>query len=83
MATANAFVVANADKQWFHEPKVEPRLASGSRTPISPELLPGYDVAEATASTHRQKARVLANVEANAPLSNDPVSVVAATTGLS
>jgi hypothetical protein len=83
MATANAFVVANADKQWFHELGVEPRLASGSRTPISPELMPGYDAAKANASTRRQKARVLANAEAKAPLSNDLVSVVSATTGLS
>jgi hypothetical protein len=50
MATANAFVVANADAQWFHEPGVEPWLAAGPRDSLSAQLIPGYDVEAATRS---------------------------------
>lgn len=75
LATANAFVVANAASQWFHEPGVQPWLARGRRPPLSSDLL-GFEAAEAAESRRRAKARELANAEARRELSNDPVEVV-------
>jgi hypothetical protein len=43
ISTANAFVVANADKQWFHEPGVQPWIASGTRSALSAQLVRDYD----------------------------------------
>lgn len=76
LATANAFVVANADSQWFHEPAVDPWTARGRRPALGPKLLAGYDLSEAESSQRRARARDLANAEARAELSNDPVEVV-------
>lgn len=76
LSTANAFVVANADKQWFHEPDVDPWVARGRRAPLAQELLAGYGVSEASISQRRAAARDLANAEAGRDLSNDPVEVV-------
>lgn len=76
LATANAFVVANADAQWFHEPGTDPWLARGRRSPLSMERLPRYSVAEAATSQRRARAHDLANAEAVRELSNDPVEVV-------
>lgn len=76
LATANAFVVSNADAQWFHEPQIDPWIAKGPRPPLSPELLPGYGVSEAGRSHRRARARHLANAEAGRELSNDPVEIV-------
>jgi hypothetical protein len=75
IATANAFVVANADVQWFHELGVEPWLAAGARDPLSADLLAGYDVGVASGSTRRREGAVLTNAQARAPLSNDPLSM--------
>jgi hypothetical protein len=76
LATANAFIVANAHVQWFHEPDIDPWIARGRRPPLAMELLPGYGVSEAAASRRRARARDLANAEARRELSNDPVEVV-------
>jgi hypothetical protein len=76
LATANAFVVANAHAQWFHEPDMDPWIARGRRPPLAMELLPDYGVSEAAASQRRARARDLANAEAGRELSNDPVEVV-------
>lgn len=76
LATANAFVVANADTQWFHEPQVDPWTARGRRPALAPELLAGYGLSEAEASQRRTRARQLANDERRRDLSNDPVEVV-------
>ena len=75
LATANAFVVANAASQWFHEPGMRQWLARGRRPPLSSELL-GLEAAEATASRRRATAREFANAEARREPSNDPVQVV-------
>lgn len=76
LATANAFVVANAHAQWFHEPDIDPWIARGRRPPLAMELLPGYGVSEAATSQRRAKTRDLANAEGGRELSNDPVEVV-------
>jgi hypothetical protein len=73
IATANAFVVANADAQWFHEPGVNPWLAAGARDPLSAVLVPGYE----SRSMRRRDAARLVTAETEAPISNDPISVVA------
>jgi hypothetical protein len=75
ISTANAFVVANADVQWFHELGVEPWLAAGARDPLSTNLIPNYDVDVASGSTRRWQGAVLAEAQARAPLSNDPLSM--------
>jgi hypothetical protein len=74
--TANAFVVANADAQWFHELRVEPWLAAGARDPLSAELIAGYDVDVAITSPRRRDAAALATAEAQAPVSNQPLSML-------
>jgi hypothetical protein len=76
LSTANAFVVANADTQWFHESGVDPWFARGHRPALGTELLAGYDVSEAAGSHRRAKARELARAEERAALSNDDVQVV-------
>jgi hypothetical protein len=76
VATANAFVVANAASQWFHEIGADPWVAGGRRLALGPELLDGYDALEARTSQRRALARGLANAEARRELSNDPVEAV-------
>jgi hypothetical protein len=76
IATANAFVVANADAQWFHEPGVKPWIAAGARDPLSAELIHGYDVEVASRSMRRQDAARLVSAEAKAPISNGPISMI-------
>ena len=76
LATANAFFVANADTQWFHEPQVDPWTARGRRAPLGRELLAAYGVSEARTSQRRARARDLANAEARRDLSNDSVQIV-------
>jgi hypothetical protein len=76
IATANAFVVANADAQWFHELGVEPWRAAGARDPLSAELVAGYDVGVASGSTRRRDGAALATAEERAPLSNDPLPIL-------
>lgn len=56
LSTANAFVVANADTQWFHEPDVDPWMARGPRRPLGAELFAGYGLSEARTSQRRAKA---------------------------
>jgi hypothetical protein len=76
IATANAFVVANADSQWFHEPGVEPWLAAGPRDPLSAQLLFGYDVEAATGSKRRRDAAPLVAAQDKAPVNNEPISML-------
>jgi hypothetical protein len=76
LATANTFIVANADTQWFHEPGVEPWIARGRRQALGPQLLAGYGPSEAETSPRRALALDLANAEVRSELSNDPVEVV-------
>jgi hypothetical protein len=75
LATANAFVIANAHTQWFHEPGVEPWTTRGDRPALGPELLTGYDLSEAAVSQRRAATRELANAEMRRDMSNDPVDV--------
>jgi hypothetical protein len=75
-ATANAFVVANADAQWFHELDVKPWRAAGARDPLSAELVAGYDVGVASRSIRRRDGAALATAEARAPLSNEALSIL-------
>jgi hypothetical protein len=76
LATANAYVIANAETQWFHIPGVDPWVAKGKCHPLSHALVRSYDAAEATRSPRRQQAVALANQELAAPLRNAPVSIV-------
>ena len=76
IATANAFVVANADAQWFHEPGVEPWLAAGPRDSLSAQLIPGYGVEAATRSKRRRDAAALVTAQDKAPVNNEPISML-------
>jgi hypothetical protein len=40
LSTANAYVIANAEKQWFHIPGVDPWVSKGRRHPLSHALVP-------------------------------------------
>jgi hypothetical protein len=75
-ATVNAFVIANAEDQWFHEPGATPRVARGPRVALSPQLIPGYSASDAAASRRRALARELANTEAQSPVGNQPLQGV-------
>jgi hypothetical protein len=52
----NAWTKANAERQWFHHPRAQPRIGRGVQLPISPEIISGYSAALARSSPRRQKA---------------------------
>jgi hypothetical protein len=76
VCTANAFLAANADKQWFHELNVAPWLASGPRSALSLDLTDGYDASEVLGSVRRDEAAQLAGSLLGQPPSNDPIPVL-------
>lgn len=77
IATANAFVVANADRQWFHRPGDSPwRPVKGPRKPLSADLVPRYDVHTAARSSRRREAVKYAGAEAGGDPTNDPITIV-------
>jgi Protein of unknown function (DUF4238) len=80
IATADAFVAASADAQWFHQPDVTPwRLTKGRRGPLSADLVAGYNAEVAMQSQRRNQATAIMNANAGAGPSNDPISVVTVT----
>jgi hypothetical protein len=60
-ANFNAFVVANADRQWFHLPGRAPPRASGYLLPLSVQLVRGYGPGQAAASQRRHAASKIVN----------------------
>lgn len=54
-ANLNSFVVAQAEKQWFHLPGRKPRSGSGRFEPLSADLVPGYNATAAASSARRQR----------------------------
>lgn len=76
--TASGFVAANADMQWFHEPRVDPWVATGRRAPLSERLVDRYSPERARRSRRRAKAGQLATASVEEPLGNGPISVVTA-----
>lgn len=79
LATANAFVIANSEEQWFHEPGVEPWTTKGTRAPLSADLVAGYGSVGAGRSPRRAEAIALAKSVAEADISNDPLPMVTVT----
>ncbi len=55
-ADTNALVIAQADKQWMHQPGTEPPISKGTLTPISSVLNPLYNYAHAVQSLRRETA---------------------------
>lgn len=76
VATVNAFVKANANEQWFHEPGLEPWMTKGRRPPLSADLVAAYGLNEAVSSPRRHQARALAQTVANEEISNDPIPMI-------
>jgi Protein of unknown function (DUF4238) len=76
IATASAFVAANAEKQWFHVPGEAPWLASGERKPLSRGLLPRYRPDDPSAHGRRIEAVQLAKSLVGKPPSNDPIPML-------
>jgi Protein of unknown function (DUF4238) len=74
--TANAFLRANAQRQWFHLPSVRPTLASGARAPLSATFSPRYDAIAAARSSRRTRAVELALEEAERGPSNEPLYAI-------
>ncbi len=74
--TANAFVTANAQQQWFHRPSIRPTLASGMRNPLSATFSPGYNPTTAARSQRRQRAIELALDESDRGPSNEPLYAI-------
>jgi hypothetical protein len=55
-ANLNAFTIANADREWFHLPGLNPPIVPASRLlPLSTELLPGYSAQVVASSRRRAK----------------------------
>lgn len=52
----NAFTVAQADRQWMHQPGAEPGVGTGTFAPISRLVDPSYNRAAAMASRRRASA---------------------------
>lgn len=55
-AEFNAFTVAQADKEWMHQPGAEPEIAEGVFSPLSRLVDSSYDRAAAERSTRRVHA---------------------------
>lgn len=53
-ANINAFTIANAARQWMHQPGTIPPVAQGALEPIGPTLIPGYGRDEVEASEVRR-----------------------------
>jgi hypothetical protein len=60
-ANFNAFVVANADRQWFHLPGRAPPRASGHLMPLSVQLVRDYGPWQAATSQRRREASRIVN----------------------
>ena len=75
-STANAFVISNADEQWFHAEDDKPYRAKGRRNALSTELLDFYSHEMAARSLRRAQTRQLTQAEIEAPLSDDPLSAI-------
>ena len=52
-ADTNSLVIAQADKQWMHQPGAEPPISTSTLTPISRAVNPLYGPAQATPSIRR------------------------------
>jgi hypothetical protein len=76
IATANSFVIANADAQWFHEPDAHPWVANGARKPLSADLIANYDWRVAEHSSRRHEAAKQCEAVVEAGLSNEPLPIV-------
>ncbi len=57
-SNANAFTVAEADREWFYLPGTKPPVGTGTFVPLSRELLEGYDV---QAAAHSQRRAAVSN----------------------
>jgi hypothetical protein len=78
-AIANAFTVANCDRQWMHRPGTSPPIASGRLLPLSPELLrsQNYNVLASEHSRRRRKAiEIIEQMKDDPDLSSDDIAVV-------
>jgi Protein of unknown function (DUF4238) len=53
-ANINAFTVANAERQWMHQPGSTPPIARGYLPPAAPMLISGYGPSEVEASEVRR-----------------------------
>ena len=75
-ANLNAFTVAQADPQWFHQPSALTPIAAGRLVPLSTQLFQGYGAA--TVIRSRRRAATAANVQPmlGADLKNRDIQVV-------
>jgi hypothetical protein len=71
-ARINAFVIASADRQWFHVPDVAVPRATGQLVPISAGLIKGYGMAAAANSDRRSEANKLIQPKIGANVIGDP-----------
>jgi hypothetical protein len=55
-AELNAFTIAQADKEWMHQPGSEPEIADGVFSPLSRLIDPSYDYPAAERSVRRAYA---------------------------
>jgi hypothetical protein len=72
----NAFTVAAADRQWFHQPGPTPPRASGRLLPLSTHLLTGYTPLAAATSQRRERAAAIVNQKLGRDLTDREIEVV-------
>lgn len=75
-ANFNAFAVATADRQWFHQPGPTPPRASGKLLPLSTQLLTGYTPHSTATSRRRQRAAAIVNEKVGRDLADREIEVV-------
>jgi hypothetical protein len=78
-ANLNAFIVASAERQWFHRPATAPPIATGNLRPLSLELVPGYTGHAAAVSQRRERASEMAKNRIGKDFRDQNVEVVTVT----
>jgi hypothetical protein len=78
-ANLNAFTVAQADLQWFHQPGAPAPLACGRLLPLSIQLFPDYTAAVASHSRRRARTVSIVQLMVGTDLTDRDIEVVTMT----
>jgi len=78
-ANLNAFTIAQADRQWFHQPGAPTPIACGRLLPLSTQLIRGYTAAAANNSRRRGRTSAIVQPMVGIDLENRDIEVVTMT----
>jgi hypothetical protein len=78
-ANLNAFTIAQADPQWFHQPGASTPAACGRLLPLSTQLFHGYTAAAASSSRRRDRTSAIVQPMIGIDLDNRDIEVVTMT----